>query len=229
MLTRALFTVALPVLFLASSANADPNATPSEPSATSDPSEASDASLGAHLHAGFYFREALGVGFSSLSADGPFGRTVMTSGIPGLPTADGLVLLGGTPARGLVLGAGFQEMSMQGYFRGGAHDRTSANGEELTVGPFVDYYPDPAGGFHVGALVGLSGALVTGGGSEMSLSLGGTIFGGYDWFVGRQTSVGVMAFVSGATPSSLVDTSGNDTGYRIAPLSATLAFTFLVH
>jgi hypothetical protein len=35
--------------------------------------------------------------------------------------------------------------------------------------------------------------------------------------------------VSGATRSALVDDSGRDTGYRLAPTAATIEITFVYH
>ena len=46
-----------------------------------------------------------------------------------------------------------------------------------------------------------------------------SLFGGYEWSIGPGWSLGLQEILLGATKSSLQDTSQNDTGYRMMPLS----------
>jgi hypothetical protein len=176
-----------------------------------------------HRHDGFYLRTAGGLGRTSFAATGPSGRTDLHG------STDGMLLVGGTPSPGLVIGGGVREISASGRFQGGRYDGAVAQAFEWTLGPFVDWYPDPARGLHIGALVGGSATLVSSTTTQSSVAFGATVFGGCDWWIGPQWSLGILAEASGATPSSLVDNHQNGTGYRVAPLSLGIDITLAFH
>jgi hypothetical protein len=212
----------LAALLLASSvARAESNDPPSSDE-SSDPPKQGAAQSGAYLHDGFYYRAAAGPALSSLVATGPSGRTDLNG------STGGMVLVGGTPSRGFVVGGGLTEVAAYGRFVGGVYDGAQVDVSEWKVGPFVDWYPDPTRGFHLGALTGLSVSILRSTTNQSSAALGATIFGGYDWWIGPQWSLGVLAAASGATASSLVDSHLTGTGYRMAPLSLgiNVALTF---
>jgi hypothetical protein len=145
-------------------------------------------------HDGFYLRDAFGPGYTSFGGSVP----VRPASLTGLN--EGVLLLGGTPRRGLVVGGGIHAMSVSGHFAGGVHDGAYANAEEATLGPFFDWYPDPTRGFHLGALAGVSGTRVRSTETDLSAALGGTLFAGYDWWVGPRWSLGVLLEAIRARP-----------------------------
>ena len=150
-------------------------------------------------------------------------------------------MIGGTPGGGFVIGGGFvgQEIS---------DPKIELNGEEVDddvfdgddalgmvlFGPFVDWFPDPRGGAHVGAMIGVAAIGLSNGNddndNESSTGWGGSLWGGYDFWVANQWSLGAegrIAYLSthrdfGDSP--LVDADLDDRG-----LSFELLFTALYH
>jgi hypothetical protein len=154
---------------------------------------------GVHTHDGFYLR--LGIGFASTS-----GTVKRSSGGFDAPDTDqsgagvaSELAFGGTVAPGLVIGGGIWGASVPSpeYETSG----TSTDGDSLalsSIGPFIDYYFDPNGGGHLQAAIALGVASQSKGdldsaytGTGYSLMLGG----GYEWWVGEQWSLGVLARV----------------------------------
>jgi hypothetical protein len=161
---------------------------------------------GVHEHDGFYGR--FGLGFSG------FGDTVALESAGGNSFRDyGLVTgfstvselaIGGTIKNGFVLGGGLYAASIETPFV------FEGNGRPLpsefrrpdsfgVLGIMGDFYPNPRRGLHLQAAVGV--AALTGlnpGGSLLSdrhvAVGGGAMLGiGYDWWVGEQWSIGVLA------------------------------------
>jgi hypothetical protein len=153
------------------------------------------ANPGVHEHDGFYFRGGIGGGYASM--DGSLGNTDVTIKGGGLALE---LLFGGTPTPGLVIGGGFVFMSLN-------KPTVEINGQEFDsknnlsyglIGVFVDVYPDPTGGFHVGGMLGFANASVsdTEGSSSSSASVsgpGGFVQLGYDFWIGEQWSFGPNA------------------------------------
>lgn len=156
----------------------------------------------AETHDGFYLRLSLGGG--ALRAKFSGGDEAPDS------KADGAaamldVLLGGTPAPGLVVGGGYQfEMSQDADYELGSN--STGSGGHLSrgvIGPFVEWFPDRHGGFSAGLLAGYSilnletltirifGTEV--GGDIRSLGLGGNVWAGYAHWLARQWSLGLVA------------------------------------
>src|SRR5258706_15136989 len=109
---------------------------------------------GAHTHDGFYARIALGAGFG-------FGKNEVD--VAGSPTADvsgvagaGELALGGTVARGLVLGGGsYGAFLTVPKYKSDAGDVKGGPLVFQSLGPFVDFYFDPHGGGHAQAALAL--------------------------------------------------------------------------
>lgn len=187
-----------------------------------------------YRHQGFYLAADTGIGFLGAWGKGPLG----SASISGTGSMTGLDI-GGTIAPGLVLGGVVRAWSTKGTFNGGptitATTTYYANGVPSTsqqtlsgnaratsveIGAFVDWYPNPENGWHVGASVGLGGMGIVddAGTSSVSEALGGSIFGGYQWWLGPAWSLGLAGIVSGATTGKFDDSNQNDTGYKLTPL-----------
>ncbi len=197
-------------------------------------------------HDGFYLRLSLGPGAvnTRVESDLTAGSTT-TFDINGFGLGFDL-MIGGTPATGLVLG---------GMLTG-----TSANKPTLTpdegfvdnaereldgtlnfgqIAFFADYFPDEYGGFHFGGWLGLATVTYSRDSSSSSSSgndddvAGSSGFGaglmvGYDWFVGKQWSLGILG------RGSLGATSNNESSNlieeeRIGANSWAIMFTALHH
>jgi hypothetical protein len=63
----------------------------------------------------------------------------------------------------------------------------------------------------------------------VGLGFGASVFGGYDWWIGRDWSLGLMLVAAGANRISLSDSNRNDTGYRLMPLSIGVATSVLYY
>jgi hypothetical protein len=130
---------------------------------------------GVRRHDGFYVHLGLGAGYFAVSREGTaavYGFTGLHGSITGLAQL-GEVELGGTVAPGLVLGAGaWGANAFAPTYDGDGIDvpnrRPSGGTEDLElsslsiIGPFVDWYFDPAKGLH--ASLGLGFAVVAIGG-----------------------------------------------------------------
>lgn len=172
-----------------------------------------------HEHDGFYFRVGIGGGYASL--DGSLGNfdAKIKGGGPSLE-----LLFGGTPAPGVVIGGGFafQSLSKPTVEIDGQEFDAKNNLSYGILGPFVDIYPDPTGGFHVGGMFGFANATVdTNSTSSDSASISGAgafVHVGYDFWIGDQWSVGPNArflWSSLKNDDSDVDEKYTLTGFQI--------------
>ena len=127
--------------------------------------------------------------------------------------------MGGTLSPGLVFGIGV-------IFHAGGGDEITAktdsgsltysdrNISDLSldawlVGPMCDFFPDPTTGFHIGGTLGWTHVSVP---SILDLNidsktgLGGRLSLGYDFWVGRQQSLGLLLSATGATTTFFAPT-----------------------
>jgi hypothetical protein len=153
-------------------------------------------------HDGFYFEAALGLGFATVS--GPAGQS--SHGVAALPS----LLAGGTPLRGLVLGGGL--IGAVGFAPSGAlvagapSDPASPRDPSLSlaiVGPFVDYFPDPRGGFHLQALGGYAELAARQSDDALAANPAGVGFAlgvGQELWIGEQWSAGLLGRFAFALP-----------------------------
>ena len=183
---------------------------------------APDALAAPRTHDGFYMEFAPGLGYLSTSASAA-GTDVSFSGMT-LPFA---FLLGGSPFPGFVVGGEVltdYEFSPK-YKLNGQEAATGISSQYLIgIGPFVDFYPNPAQGLHFQGMIGWGGLETSfqgnvGGSDPTGLVV--SLAGGYDFWVADEWSIGVMArFGYGAL-------SLGDVGYKaIAPA---LLATFTYH
>jgi hypothetical protein len=199
-----------------------------------------------YRHQGFYLSADTGIGFLGAWGKGPLGSSASITG-SGMLAGIGI---GGTIAPGLVLGGVAREWSTTGTFHGGpsitATTTYYANGVPSTtqqtlsgnthatsveIGAFVDWYPNPETGWHVGASVGLGGMGIVddAGTTSISEALGGSIFGGYQWWLGPAWSLGLAGVVSGATTGKFDDSNQADTGYKLTPFGVGLETELLYY
>jgi hypothetical protein len=207
------------------------------PDATNSPGK------GAGRHSGFYLRfSSVSLGYISVSGEGPLG----SASVSGLASIGGLAI-GGTVAPGLALAGTIQGATVTGTFNGGPFASativpngsgaaisasTDASAVAGVLGLLVDWYPNPAGGWHTGASVGLGVTGVTNNadGSRLGgIGLGGSVFGGYDWWLGPSWSLGLMVVGDGVGKAAMNDSNGHDTGYRLMPLSIGVTASLLYY
>lgn len=181
---------------------------------------------------GFYFRFGSGPSFVTLRGHGPSGSSasITDSG------ASGFIALGAAVAPGLVLAGTVQGVSFNSKFKGGpfADATVTSNGVTRTasrkaeggfgtIGLLVDWYPDPASGWHTGLAPGLGVISLTNAADDSDLgglNFGGSVFAGYDWHFARKWAIGWQLTVSGATTTKLKkDFDSPDSGYRLTPFS----------
>jgi hypothetical protein len=115
------------------------------------------------------------------------------------------VLVGGSPAPGVAVGGGLLVAAMTAAdleIEGSTNEIATSAGHVL-IGPFIDGFPQPTGGFHLGGLLGLAQATIDrddqstderfeGGG------FGGAAWVGYDWWVGPEWSLGGLLRMTGS-------------------------------
>jgi hypothetical protein len=157
-------------------------------------------------HDGFYLRLSLGIGRGDVKSEGTLssGGTSVDFDVKysGYGPAYEL-LLGGTPGGGFVIGGGLIGHDISSPdIESDTLDIDSASVESDdalglgVLGPFIDWFPDETGGAHVGAMLGIGVIGLREGADdddEASSGWGASLFGGYDFWVSSQWSVGALA------------------------------------
>jgi hypothetical protein len=182
----------------------------------------------AYRHDGFYLRFLGGVDYLSFSGTGPSG-SASVSGVSPSST----VAIGGTVGKSVVLAGTFRYISIRERFHGSPHQPEGyATATAMDLGLLVDWFPNPAEGWHFGGMASLSNLSIWNSWIPDSSggAVAGTLLGGYDWWIGPQWSLGLMGVVSASTSTSLSDTdTREDTGYRFHALSAGLEYGITLH
>jgi hypothetical protein len=143
-----------------------------------------------HRHEGFYLRASGGLGY--------LGATLDTGVFEADSSGMGLnfeLLVGGGPAPGLSVGGGvLGGLQLFGDWESDqVAGSTSGDLTTFVIGPFVDGYPDPNGGLHIGGLIGLATASFEVPGASDGLNgigIGGAGWLGYDVWVAPEWSMG---------------------------------------
>lgn len=161
-----------------------------------------------HYHDGFYLRLSTGLGIEGVSSSAGDSKA-STSGA-GFALD---LLVGGTPVPGLVIGGGLLGQSAvspsqsndQGPPLAGINDHPGGGVGLVLLGPFIDVFPNPSDGFHLGALLG--GAAIGLKGSDDKLSTGGGLSAwvGYGWWAASDWSLGGLMRLSAAGTKRTVD------------------------
>ena len=191
------------------------------------------------IRGGFYLRFASGIGDVNVAGTGPKGDASL-SGLG----SNSLIAIGGSIVRGLVLAGTIQASTVSYTFNGGPFvgENVTSNGQSLTasskadasaslLGILVDWYPDPSDGWHVGLSGGLGVTSVKNHADDSTMngtSAAGGVFGGYDWAIGPEWSIGLALVATGALSASMKNSSDQpDTGYRLKSSSLGISGSFL--
>lgn len=187
------------------------------------------------MHKGFYFRIGAGGGWIHDSGEVDEKQGIYVKGTITGGSLIGALALGGAVSSGVFLGG-----ACFGYFLPAPHaTRADARGYGYTarinvsfdpsalllLGPFIDYYPEPAGGFHLfgnaglayGALGGATAILGDLTAAVPSQSGGGVgVLGalGYDMWIGAAWTLGLFGQV-GIVSISATDSYDNRTSHFI--------------
>jgi hypothetical protein len=181
----------------------------------------------AYNHDGFYIRWSVSSPqYWSFDAKGPQGSETFN----GLG-AGSMLAIGGTPAKGLVIGGAFTGGGMSKHWSG-----ISAEGDDIQltfgqVGLLVDWFPDPHDGWHVGGVVGLGVTILKDDDDDSftGTSASAAILGGYDFWIGPQWALGITALAAASTTAHLKDDDRDDTGISLRPLTIGLGVSLLHH
>jgi hypothetical protein len=161
-----------------------------------------DENNGARLHDGFFARSGTGLAFYLADVSAPFSPARRTA-IRGYgQSAD--ISIGGTPLAGFVIGGALSTAIIDPVFvENGvtvSPDDDSVKLRLVRVGPFVDWYPDPARGLHLQGALSFVAQVETDtkGNAVEPASIGGalSIASGYEWFIVDEVSVGFLARVT---------------------------------
>lgn len=152
---------------------------------------------GVREHDGFYLRLQLGPGYffdeRSIERDGQ--EPLVLADVGGFATGFEL-LVGGTVGEGVVIG-GTLAITRVANYETTIESVTAETADVIgftLLGPFIDWYPDVWGGFHVFGVLALAG----GSSQETDWKRGGLAIGGgvgYDWWISDEWSIGLLGKV----------------------------------
>jgi len=198
---------------------------PPPPPSPPPPSPIDCTGPGAFTHDGFYLRIGSGIGGLGVGGSGPRGD-VRFSGL----SSGTMLAIGGTPSTGFVAGGAISTMTLTSIHSSGvSFDTTSISAGRLAV--FADWFPNEHRGWHVGGMVGLGFTTLGAAGQSnwTGASVGGEAFGGYDFWIGPEWSLGIQGALAFTTQGPLKDDNQNDTGYSLGSFGAVVEATLLYH
>jgi hypothetical protein len=173
------------------------------------------------VHHGFYFRGAVGAGLAASASGHPDGdnnsadNANISGGSVDVELGFGGTVYPGLAVGGMVYGSSFPSptYSISGMNLSGGTIVLSS------IGPFADWYFDPAKGLHAQAAIGFAALQAKQGSSSNPNSFppqdysgtGGSFMAGigYDWWVGSQWSLGLLGRVQYLS-GSLTDSTAGD-------------------
>jgi hypothetical protein len=175
------------------------------------------------IHDGFYVRLNGGLGFVSTQfADGSDDAGDVS--LHGSDMALDL-LVGGSPSPGVTLGGGlFTNLLLAANVKQDGRDLGDRDVGILVLGPFIDGFPNPKKGWHLGGSLGLGVANMTdmgpSGDTSRTGGFGALAWGGYDAWIGDDWCVG------GLLRLGITRTSDRDHNARITATSRSLTLMF---
>jgi hypothetical protein len=161
-----------------------------------------------HFHEGFYLRASVGFGYYYGNFSDGNSPNLDFNEHGGSMSLD--LLLGGSPSPGLSLGGGLLVDPLFGaeYSRDG-NSLGSHAGVSMLLGPFIDAFPEPTKGWHLGGLIGLAGqgfhnvnVTSTTDARARALGIGGAAWFGYDFWVASEWAAGPQFRAMGAYTSN---------------------------
>jgi hypothetical protein len=193
----------------------------------------------------------IGIGFGHIHSSGMLTGPTNATNL-GAPTTDQVnfdatydgvgpayeILIGGTVARGLVIGGGIigQDISSP-KVRLNTTGNATVSGSDLSttgalgigaLGPFIDWFPDEHGGLHFGGMVGIAVIGLGNGNGDTDTGIGGSLWTGYDFWIADQWSLGAEARAVGVSAkrqfSDILEGTLDDRGSSVE-----LLFTALYH
>jgi hypothetical protein len=178
---------------------------PAIPLAAADSAPAKPVTRTDKWHDGFYLRVNLGFATQWTTIDDA--TTVPNYSAKGTTIAADL-LIGGAPSPGIIFGGALLLESLPSS-KFEADSASAKTGMLLgSIGPFIDGYPNPRGGFHSGGMLGVSAARLTGNhhfAPERTYGFGVATWLGYDCWVADQWGIGGLLQFSGAHTSQRQD------------------------
>lgn len=181
---------------------------------------------GYHVHDGFYLRLAAGLGGGRINVSAPAGASSFGAGGAGLALD---LWVGGTPWRGVTLGgmAAVQTLHDSNTVVEGSSTDLGTSGGTFLVGPYVDVFPDPLRGLHLGGALALSAVRLNGDSHSLAVDrgvrdfdgrgLGASLWMGYMAWVGPEWSLGGMLKLSGfATGEEAAGLERKSSGYSLS-------------
>jgi hypothetical protein len=182
---------------------AEPSVQPASKAPTIDlatPAPEPAAGRSYHMHDGFYLRGGFGFGSLDASYDDASASNLDLSGSGFALGLD--VMLGGSPSRGVAVGGALlTNGALSAAFDRGGVDAGDRSLGFVLVGPVLDGFPNPRGGWHLGAALGLA-LLQIEDSSTPTLTntrgFGGAGWFGYDWWVADEFSTGLSFRLGGA-------------------------------
>jgi hypothetical protein len=175
------------------------------------------------MHDGFYLRLNGGIGFVGATfADGSDDAGDVS--LRGSDMALDL-LVGGSPSPGVALGGGlFANLLLAAHVEQDGSELRDRDVGILVIGPFIDGFPNPKKGWHLGGSLGLGIANMAemgpSGDTSRTGGFGALAWGGYDAWIGDDWCVG------GLMRLGLTRTTERDHGARIAATSRSLTLMF---
>ena len=178
------------------------------------------------MHEGFYFRASVGIGAlnQSISTDSRVVPDYSTSG--GGLAYD--IFIGGSPATGLAIGGTIMALGTTNadIEVDGAETGGEANTSHAIIGVFVDGFPQPNGGLHLGGALGFAGDAIEVGDETTSLGgFGGAAWVGYGCWVAGDWSLGGMLQFTG----TLTRKEEDGLTRQASSFGTSLLFTALYH
>jgi hypothetical protein len=186
---------------------------------------------GYHLHDGFFARSEAGVTLLEATVSDS-GQSPRRSRIRAIGQSAS-VNIGATPAKGLVLGISIWTAILDPTFvengRTIIPDDNSITLTLLHVGPFLDWYSNPRGGYHAFGSMGFAAHIERDSKGNpiypVPKGITGSTGAGYEWFVSSDMSVGVL----GRLAFGWLTRTPVSTPERMLFVAPELAFTATYH